>query len=96
MIGPYMTKCHCEGFFSINVNRSNYDIEEESLEECVIERNTYIYDSNDIHELNVGDTVINIDNAMESGIIVTFSSVRNQVIMRVGRIEMIIVSMNKV
>ena len=43
-IGRYMNRCHYESFFSINLNRSNNDIEEESLEEMVIERNTCIYD----------------------------------------------------
>ena len=82
--------------FSINVNRSNYDIEVESLEERAIERNTCIYDSNDIHILNVGNIVMNIDKVMESGIVIDFENIRNQVIIRVGRIERIIVSMNKV
>ena len=57
-------------FFSINLNRSNNDIEEESLKETVIERNAYIYDSNDIHILKIGDTVMNIENVMKSGIVV--------------------------
>ena len=66
------------------------------MEEHVIERSTCIYDSNDIHILNVGNEVMNIDNMMESGIIVAFANVRNQVIIMVGRIERIIVSINKV
>ena len=39
---------------------------------------------------------MNIDNVMESVIVVVFENVRNQVIMRFGCIERIIVSMNKV
>ena len=42
------------------------------------------------------DTVMNIKNVMESGIIVAFENVKNHVIMRVGCIETNIVSMNKV
>ena len=30
-IGPNMNKCHCEGYFFIDLNRSNNDIEEEIL-----------------------------------------------------------------
>ena len=52
-ISPYTTKCHCEGYFSIDLNRSNNDIKEESLEEIVVRRNTCIYDSNDDHILRV-------------------------------------------
>ena len=78
------------------MNRSNYDIEEESLEERIIERNTCIYDSNDTHILNIRYTVMNIDDVMESGIVVAFANVRNQMIMRVDHIEKNIVSMNKV
>ena len=95
-IGSYMNRCHCESFFSINLNRSNHDIEEESLEETVIESNTCIYDSNDISILQIGDTVMNIGNVMESGIIVAFDNERNNVLMRVDRIETNVVSMNKV
>ena len=42
------------------------------------------------------DTVMNIENVMESGIVVAFTNIRNHMIMRVGRIETNIVSMNKV
>ena len=94
-IGPYTNRCYCESFFSINLNRSNNDIKEESLEETVIERNTCIYDSNDIRILKVGDTVMNIENVMQSGIVVAFENKKNNVLMRVGRIEISIVSMNK-
>ena len=96
MIGPYMTKCHCESFFSIDLNRIHNDIKEESLKETVIERNTYIYDSNNIHILKVGDTVMNIENVMESGVIVVFENKRNNVLLMVISIEMNILSMNKV
>ena len=89
-IGLYMTKCHCEGFFSNDLNRNNNDIEEESLEETDIERNTYIYDSNDIHIIKVRDTVMNIENVIESGIVAAFENERNNVIMRVERIEIIL------
>ena len=95
MIGSYMTKYYCEDLFSINVNRTNSDIEEESLEKHIMEKNTCIYDSNYIHILNVADTM-NIDNMMESGIVVAFANIRNQLIMRIGRTESIIVSMNNV
>ena len=91
-----MTKCHCEGYFSIYLNRSNSDIEEESLEEMVVERNTCIYDSNDIHILKVGDTVMHIETVMESGFFVAFENERNNVLMRVSSIQMNIMSMNKV
>ena len=78
------------------MNRSNYDIEEESLEEHVNERNVCIYDSNDIHVLNVGDKFMNIDNVMELRIVVTFANVGSQVLIRVGHIEIIIISPDKV
>ena len=39
---------------------------------------------------------MNIENVMESGIVANFANVRDQVVLRVGCIEMIIVSMNKV
>ena len=39
---------------------------------------------------------MNIENGMESGIVVAFENERNNVLMRVGHIEIIIVSMNKV
>ena len=87
-IGPYINSCHCEKK-SINLNRSNNDIEKESLEETVVE-------SNDIRILKVGDTVMNIENVMESGFFVAFENERNNVLVRIGRIEMNIVSMNKV
>ena len=95
-IGPYINRCNCEGFFSINLNRSNNDIEEKSSEETVIERNTCIYDSNDILIFKFGDTVMNIENVLESGIVVTFENERNNVLMRVGCIDTDIASMNKV
>ena len=72
MIGPYMNRCHCEGFFSIDLSRINNDIEEENLKEIVIERNTCIYDLNDTHIIKVGDIVMNIKNVMKSGIVVAF------------------------
>ena len=53
----------------------------------VIERNTCIYDSNNINILKVGDTIMNIENMMESGIVVAFANERNNMLMRVGRIE---------
>ena len=96
MIGPYMHKCHCESFFSIDLNRNHNDIEEESLEETAVERNTCIYDSHDFHVLKVRDTVMNIENVTEPGIVITFEYERNNVLMKVGCIEMNIFSMNKV
>ena len=88
--------CHRECLFFNNLNRSNNDTEEEILEDTVIESNTRIYDSNDIHILKSGDTVMNIENVMELGIVVAFENEKNNVLMMVGRIEMNIVSMNKV
>ena len=64
-IDHYMNKCHCEGFFSIDLNRSNNDNEKENLEETIIGRNTCIYDSNNARIFHVGDTVMNIENVME-------------------------------
>ena len=64
------------------MNRINYDIEEESLEETVIERNSSIYESSDIHILKVGDTIMHIENVIESGIVVAFENERNNVLMR--------------
>ena len=61
-IGPYINRCHYENVLSINLSRSNTDIEEESLEEMIIERSTCVYGSNDIHILKAGDTVMNIEN----------------------------------
>ena len=87
-IGLYMNKCHCEVFFSIDLNRSNNDTEEKILEEMVIKTNTYIYDSNGTHILKVGETVMNIENVMESVIVVTFENETNNMLMRVGRIDM--------
>ena len=75
-------------FFSIDSNRSNNGIKEESSEETVIEKNTCIYDSNDMHILIVGDTVMNIGNVTESGIVVAFDNERSYILMRVDRIEM--------
>ena len=46
--------------------------------------------------LKVGNTVTNIENMAESGIVVAFENDMNNVLMRVGCIEMNIVSMNKV
>ena len=95
MIGPYMNKCHSEVLFSIDLSRSNNNVKEESLEETVIESNTYIYDSNDTHILTVGNTVMSIGNVMESGFVVVFENGRNHALMRLGRIEMNIFSVNK-
>ena len=78
------------------MNRSNNNINEGKLEETIIERNTCIYDLNDTHILKVGNTVINIENVLESGIVIAFENERNHVLMRVGCIEMKIVSMTKV
>ena len=61
----------------------------------VIENNTCIYDSNGIYILKVGDTVMTIENVMESGIVVAFENERSNVLMRVGHIGIHIVSMNK-
>ena len=95
-IGPYMNTCHCKGVFSIILKRSNNDIEEDSLEELVIERNICIYDSNGIRMLKVGDKVMNIDNVMEPGIAVAFENKKNHVLMRVGCIETSIVSIHEI
>ena len=66
------------------------------MEETVIERNRCVYDSNDTHLLKVGNTVINIENVMEPGIVVAFENERNHVLTRIVLIETNIVSMNKV
>ena len=68
---------------SIDLNRSNNDIGEEILEETAIERNARIYGSNNINILKVGDTVISIENMMESGIVVAFENERNNMLIRV-------------
>ena len=95
-IGPYMNRYYCKDFFSIDLKRIDNAIKEESLEEMVIKKNKYIYDSNNIHIIKVEDTVMNIENLMKSGIVVAFENERNNVLMMVDSIEMNIVSMNKV
>ena len=82
--------------FSIDLKKSKNDIKEESSEETLIERNRRAYDLNDTHLLKVSDTVMNIKNMMEPGVIVTFENERNHVIRRVGCIKTNTVSMNKV
>ena len=67
------------------------------MEETVIEKNTCIYDSiNYTHILKVGNTVMTIENMMESEIVVAFDNEKNHVLTRVGRIETNVVSINKV
>ena len=40
----------------------------------------HAYDSNNIHILKVGDTVMNIKNMMKLGIVVVFENERNNVL----------------
>ena len=51
---------------------------------------------NDTHILKVGDTVMNIENELESGIVVAFDNKRNYALMRVGCIETSIVSIHEI
>ena len=74
---PYMNTCCCESFFIIDLKKSNNDIEEEILEENIIDRNVCVYDLNDTHLIKVGDTLMNIENMVEPGIVVPFERERN-------------------
>ena len=65
---------------STDLSKSNNDIEEESLEETIPERNRCVYGSNDTRLLKVSDIVINIESVMESEIVVTFENERNYVL----------------